>query len=195
MAPDSRSNSTRALRSRNKNTRTKYLNDLPPETVQALSRLARDTNDDKALSPRRKKTPKGSTQSPPGVSDKTISTTRDTRLKTTSHKSTPFESPLDRVDKIKAKIATEHAYSKVLTEERRSLWDQMESHEALIREHQTKISEGGEEDNLINKRLQCCEMLENKLGELCKRLWTLGGQLDESAAKATELLTELVQVE
>jgi hypothetical protein len=71
----------------------------------------------------------------------------------------------------------------------------MESHEALIREHQIKIADGEEEDDLINKRLQVCEMLENKLGDICKRLWTLGGQLDESAAKATEYLTELVQDE
>ncbi|CEI39788.1 unnamed protein product [Fusarium venenatum] len=178
------------------------VNDLPPETVQALSRMARDTKDDKDdkdLAPRRKKTPKGSPKrGAPVNSSKPIATKCDKRLqspKTTSPKSTPSESPLNKADTLKAKIATEHAYSKILTEERRSLWDQMESHESRIREHQSRISDGDEEDNLINKRLRVCEMLENKIGDICKRLWTLGGQLDESAAKATELLTELVQAE
>ncbi|KAG8666626.1 hypothetical protein FPOAC2_11742 [Fusarium poae] len=197
MAPDARSHSTRSLRSGKKNTRTKYLNDLPPETVQAIARLASDAKDNEALAPRRQKTPKGSPKrgSPVIKNKATKCDKRLQPLKTTGPKSTPSESPLTRVGTIKAKIATEHAYTKILTEERRSLWDEMESHEALIREHQIKIADGEEEDDLINKRLQVCEMLENKLGDICKRLWTLGGQLDESAAKATEYLTELVQDE
>ncbi|KAL6924138.1 hypothetical protein FSST1_001412 [Fusarium sambucinum] len=175
------------------------VNDLPPETVQALSRMARDAKDDKDLAPPRKKTPKGSPKrGAPVNSSKPIAKKCDKRLqspKTTSPKSTPSESPLDKADTLKAKIATEHEYSKILTEERRSLWDEMESHESRIREHQSRISDGDEKHDLINKRLRVCEMLENKIGDICKRLWTLGGQLDESAAKATELLTELVQAE
>jgi hypothetical protein len=36
------------------------VNDLPPETVQAIARLASDAKDNEALAPRRQKTPKGS---------------------------------------------------------------------------------------------------------------------------------------
>ncbi|KAF0639657.1 hypothetical protein FPSE5266_08927 [Fusarium pseudograminearum] len=124
-----------------------------------------------------------------GITNKPVAKPSDTTLEATG--STTTESPLLTIAKIKAKIATEHAYSKVLTQSRRRLWEQMESYEAHIREHQSKICDSGEGKDLLNKRLRDCEILESQIAEICKLLESLGENLDESANKVVDLLNEL----
>jgi hypothetical protein len=68
----------------------------------------------------------------------------------------------------------------------------MESHEARIREHQRNISESNEAVDLINRRFSACEMQEENISKICDRLWTLAGELDNSAVVVGHLLGELV---
>ncbi|UZP45032.1 hypothetical protein NXS19_012844 [Fusarium pseudograminearum] len=124
-----------------------------------------------------------------GIKNKPVTKTSDTTLETTGSAAT--ESPLLTIAKIKAKITTEHAYSEVLIQSRRRLWEQMESYEAHIREHQSKICDSGEGKDLLNKRLRDCEILESQIAEICKLLESLGENLDESANKVVDLLNEL----
>ncbi|RGP80310.1 hypothetical protein FLONG3_1611 [Fusarium longipes] len=167
----------RASRLRTRRARPKYTNDLPPETVEALMNY--DDIDNESL------THKTCEASPDAASENNnlpSSIPCDTKPRSTSITAN-----------IRTNISTQHRYMEMLTEERRKLWGQMEEHEARIREHQTHIVNGDEGDDLINKRFQVCEMLEEKISQICNRLWNIGGDLDESAVKVRQLLGDLVE--
>ncbi|QPC64409.1 hypothetical protein HYE67_006640 [Fusarium culmorum] len=226
MDSDQLSPNTRSLRSRSNVTYCEYLparsrmklpltdaikdDDLPPETIEAMSSLTHppydadlnttikrsiefDTeskdNRSSEVDTRSSEVGTRSIVVDTGINNKPVATTSDKNLEATG--STVTQSSRVTIAKIKAKIATEHAYSEILTQARRRLWEQIESYEAHIRENQRKICESNEGADQLNKRLHDCEILDSQIAELCKLLKSLGEQLDERSDKVVDLLSEL----
>ncbi|KAF5227926.1 hypothetical protein FAUST_11444 [Fusarium austroamericanum] len=235
MDSDQLSPNTRSLRSRSNVTYCVYLlsrsrmklpltdltkdDDLPPETIEAMSSLTHPPYDadfgttikisiefdTESKDNRSSEVDTGSIEVNTGIknnrsivvdtriNNEPVAKTSDTTLEATG--STVTQSSLVTIAKIKAKIATEHAYSEILTQARRRLWEQIESYEAHIRENQRKICESNEGADQLNKRLHDCEILDSQIAELCKLLKSLGEQLDERSDKVVDLLSELSKAE
>ncbi|CAF3450022.1 hypothetical protein SNK03_009069 [Fusarium graminearum] len=224
MDSDQLSPNTRSLRSRSNVTYCVYLpsrsrmklpltdltkdDDLPPETIEAMSSLTHppydadlgttikrsiefdtESKDNRSSEVDTGTKNNGSIVVDTRINNEPVAKTSDTTLEATG--STIARSSLVTIAKIKAKIATEHAYSEILTQARRRLWEQIESYEAHIRENQRKICESDEGVDQLNKRLHDCEILDSQIAELCKLLKSLGEQLDERSDKVVDLLSEL----
>jgi hypothetical protein len=91
-------------------------------------------------------------------------------------------------------ISEEHAAAKKLRQERRKLWDRMEQCEERIEEYQKLLSRGVVVNGLtVDQRVDMCEQLEKELGQICDRLYDLGGELDAVAHRAHGLVSKQME--